>query len=783
MAADARAAGADALTRRAVAAARRGDARAVAASLSAGLAAADPHVRLAVLLRAGGAVLALADRAIHESVAAAALDALRATPCEPSLWQLEARLLERLGAPAGAAACDAAAARLEALDRRPARVNAGEPGLGAAAATLAAQVVAPDPAAQRLTLAMIVRDEEAMLPGCLTSVAGVVDEIVVVDTGSTDRTVAIAREHGAIVVDFPWIDDFAAARNAGLERATGDWILMLDADERLEAGQGPALRAWLARTWKAALRQRLLNHTGESGMSAPLEVSALRLWRHAPHVRFEGLVHEQLVGLPGFCGERFADTPVRLVHHGYAADVVRAAGKRDRNLALLRRQLAAPGAERDAFLHFNLGSEHLVREEFAEAVDPLLRALELAAGDETPLRRLPYGPRLALRAVRALRLAGEPREGARIAERWLGVMPDHTDLAVERALCLADAGDPAGALPRLEAALAMGDGPVAYGSTPGLTGALGHALRGELLARLGRHAEAAASYRAGLRADPDYIAGIGRLAEALLATGAAPQAIVADLGPAARRHPRAGLPLLATALYEQGDLDRAQELYAEALALDPAAVDARLGLAECALSRGDVAAAAAQCDPLPPAPEGAALARCAAFCALVEEDGARAQAVLEQAARAGLPDADRRAYGAWLAALDGVRTPALDAAAAAAALDALGTAVKLERLPSVDRLYRLVRASDLPEPEAREELAQRFFSAGFTDVAADEWIAAAQCGEPRPRALLGLAQVALGQELLEDARNLAAEAAELDPSLRAAVVLAERLDEILARRS
>ena len=83
---------------------------------------------------------------------------------------------------------------------------------------------------------MIVRNEERFLPGCLESVRGLVDEIIVVDTGSTDRTAEIARSFGARVFDFEWRDDFSAARNESLRHAGSDWILYLDADERIDCG-------------------------------------------------------------------------------------------------------------------------------------------------------------------------------------------------------------------------------------------------------------------------------------------------------------------------------------------------------------------------------------------------------------------------------------------------------------------------------------------------------------------------------------------------------------------
>src|SRR5438132_13758737 len=91
----------------------------------------------------------------------------------------------------------------------------------------------------RRSLCMIVRNEEQNLAACLESVADLMDEIVVVDTGSNDRTGDVARRFGARVFDFPWVDSFAAARNESLRRATGDWIFWLDADERINAPDRP----------------------------------------------------------------------------------------------------------------------------------------------------------------------------------------------------------------------------------------------------------------------------------------------------------------------------------------------------------------------------------------------------------------------------------------------------------------------------------------------------------------------------------------------------------------
>jgi glycosyltransferase involved in cell wall biosynthesis len=110
---------------------------------------------------------------------------------------------------------------------------------------------------------LIVKNEQAMLPRALASVAGV-DEIVVCDTGSTDRTVEIATRFGARVVSFPWIDDFAAARNYAKQHATGDWVLSIDADEFVAPGGIETIRAQVTRTTASGLFVRMQDeHAGQ----------------------------------------------------------------------------------------------------------------------------------------------------------------------------------------------------------------------------------------------------------------------------------------------------------------------------------------------------------------------------------------------------------------------------------------------------------------------------------------------------------------------------------------
>ena len=201
----------------------------------------------------------------------------------------------------------------------------------------------------RLTLCLIARDEERMLPGCLASVAGVADEVVLVDTGSSDRTREVARAAGAKVLERPWDDDFAAPRNLAARAATGEWLLVLDADERLAPGAGPALAAAMARRDLDLGMVRLHNAaredapaeeilSGRARQGAPVLLP--RLVRNAGAPTWRGAIHESVADWLVARGDRRADLDVDVLHLGYAPALLVARDKRERNVRLLRRRCA-----------------------------------------------------------------------------------------------------------------------------------------------------------------------------------------------------------------------------------------------------------------------------------------------------------------------------------------------------------------------------------------------------------------------------------------------------------
>lgn len=164
-----------------------------------------------------------------------------------------------------------------------------------------------------LSVALIVKNEEEHLPHCLSSIKDLADEIVVVDTGSTDRTVEIARGFGAVLGYFEWVDDFAAARNESLALCTGDWVLVLDADEAIDPLDHQAIRALMneggqayrlrSRSYLLAASQITLDaaptlntspYTEGRSYTHYTDFHALRLCRNLPGLQFTGKIHELL---------------------------------------------------------------------------------------------------------------------------------------------------------------------------------------------------------------------------------------------------------------------------------------------------------------------------------------------------------------------------------------------------------------------------------------------------------------------------------------------------------
>lgn len=261
-----------------------------------------------------------------------------------------------------------------------------------------------------ISLCMIVRDEERCITRCLESVRDLVDQLVVVDTGSTDRTVALARAAGAEVHHFAWIDDFSAARNRSLEAATGDWCLIMDADEWLEDGAAEL----------AALREQEPDFIGVVqvvSVSAGGTRQSGSIGRVLPaSVRFVHRVHEQ----PD------SDLPlrhlgIRLGHDGYQG--ARGEAKGPRYEKLIRTELRE--RPEDPYLHFQLGQALIVQSRWEEAADAFDTAYALT-GVTTAASR-PWQHALVTRFLLALTQCGRTQDALDLGELEMSAWKSSAD--------------------------------------------------------------------------------------------------------------------------------------------------------------------------------------------------------------------------------------------------------------------------------------------------------------------------------------------------------------------
>ncbi|HEY8311312.1 MAG TPA: glycosyltransferase, partial [Gemmatimonadaceae bacterium] len=205
-----------------------------------------------------------------------------------------------------------------------------------------------------LSLCMIVKDEERFLEQCLQSIAGLVDEINIVDTGSIDRTVEIAERFGARIEHRPWRNDFGWARNESLAMATKRWIIQLDADEELMPGSADALqRIKAAPAHTTGVWVRCVNRSDQYHGSGEMSHAVTRVFPNSERIRFTGAIHE-FVSLDG--GARAIESvnsDVKIVHHGYMSDVVNERNKFARNLKII--EAAIEAEPRESFHWYNLG--------------------------------------------------------------------------------------------------------------------------------------------------------------------------------------------------------------------------------------------------------------------------------------------------------------------------------------------------------------------------------------------------------------------------------------------
>jgi glycosyltransferase involved in cell wall biosynthesis len=457
---------------------------------------------------------------------------------------------------------------------------------------------------QRVSLCMIVKNEESRLAHCLGSVADFVNEIVIVDTGSTDRTKEIAVQFGAKVADIPWKDSFAAARNASIDRASGEWIFWMDADDYLDVQNREKLRSLFRSLTNSTDAYMMRIVSEEASGAAGKMVDHVRLFRNHPRIRWEYRVHEQILRAVTEAGGREQWTDIVIRHTGYR-DRVACHLKHERNLRLLH--LEAKDRPDDPFTLFNLGWTYQVVARYTEAVAHLERGISMVRPGVSFARKM-YAV-----LVNAYRRLGRPGDALAWSHRGLVKYPDDSELLYQNAMLSYEAGDlvtPEKQLRRLLEPRPPSH--FAIGVDEGLTGYLARYNLGVVARDLGRLSEAEQFWRAAVAERPDYAAAWVGLAElsatserwgeldamilklesdpvrrfeaflvrARAAIGRDAAAALRALDQAAAIQPDSiWVPLLRSHLYLQGgDLTSAEQALREVLSFDPGHHQARANL-------------------------------------------------------------------------------------------------------------------------------------------------------------------------------------------------------------
>ncbi len=300
----------------------------------------------------------------------------------------------------------------------------------------------------RVSAALIVRDEEHHLPLCLESIVDEVDEIIVVDTGSQDRTRDVARQFPVSLLSIPWPGDFSAARNYALDHAQGDWILYIDADERLVVPSSGSLRTEIQRPDAVALNVAFRPRVNFT------PYQELRLFRNDKRIRFAGVIHESLrAGLAQVIksdGLRIAAADIGIDHLGYEGDLT---SKHERNLPLLKQAVKEhpnrvflwvdlaealagtgndEGAKAACWRAVELAEADSDQKQKADAVQAFRRLIAMCNDDAGEALGLtgraallyPANFSILLDRARALFKAGQTNEALEIAQRLKSIDPE-----------------------------------------------------------------------------------------------------------------------------------------------------------------------------------------------------------------------------------------------------------------------------------------------------------------------------------------------------------------------
>jgi glycosyltransferase involved in cell wall biosynthesis len=245
-----------------------------------------------------------------------------------------------------------------------------------------------------LSVCIIAKNEENMIRDCLESVKSISNDIIIVDTGSTDNTKSIALEYTNRVLNYEWNDDFAAARNFCLHHAKNDFILSIDCDERLVNPNSVELKLNQLDQNIGGIMVKVVSYNDKKEGKDVFNSKMIRLFRNNPNIRFEGIIHEQVIDSIINAGFKISDSNIEFIHEGYNHDAVTMRKKQKRNLDLLLRQTKLD--PNNAYNLFQLARTYLALNDLHNAETIIADAISLSTNDDSVKpQALNYGALIA----------------------------------------------------------------------------------------------------------------------------------------------------------------------------------------------------------------------------------------------------------------------------------------------------------------------------------------------------------------------------------------------------
>lgn len=300
---------------------------------------------------------------------------------------------------------------------------------------------------------MIVKDEEALIEQCLVSVKNFVKEMIIIDTGSTDKTIKICERLGATVYPYEWKEDFSDARNFGLQLCQSKWILWLDADEQIDKLHAEKLPKVITETQAKVIALPILNYYGESSKINEKDYYLLyqpRLFQNFLGFTFENRLHESLKFPKGFSKNDIQKVNIPIHHYGYTKDIVKGKNKSARNLSILKDELSNP--DHSPWIEYHLASELYRLKQYETAFRFVNQSIMLF------LKEKIYPPSLLYKLKYDILITTENWTGAWPSiDKALELYPDYVDLHYYKGIVLLKLNKYKEALATFKTCLELGD--------------------------------------------------------------------------------------------------------------------------------------------------------------------------------------------------------------------------------------------------------------------------------------------------------------------------------------